>query len=264
VLVYVDREHPELPTDPAKELAGGLFRLYRARRSSTQSGRQALHALAHPSRIRAKGAAMEGVVFFFIWILNFGISIWNAYAVGLAWVETKHAGGWPRFMAWMGAIMSASGFTWCYLIALVFIAHHLKWIGDDQLVLALNIGYILLMPGILFSGLMITLDSWARAYRTRSIADMGIAAWNTYAQIHNTYNAINDYDKAIGAVVDSLSKGGSSSSSDKKDGGGVALLVVIGLVIVALLAGVITTAVIINRVAGNNQLAEVPRPEEKK
>ena len=45
-----------------------------------------------------------------IWLLNFGISIWNAYAVGLAWVETKHSGGWPRVTAWAG-IMSASGFS---------------------------------------------------------------------------------------------------------------------------------------------------------
>src|SRR5262245_31409401 len=27
------------------------------------------------------------------------ISFWNAYAVGLSWVETKHAGGWPRVHA---------------------------------------------------------------------------------------------------------------------------------------------------------------------
>ena len=47
----------------------------------------------------------------FLWILNFGISWWNAYAVGVTWVETKNMGGYQRFMAWMGAIMSASGFT---------------------------------------------------------------------------------------------------------------------------------------------------------
>ena len=35
-----------------------------------------------------------------VWVVNFGISIWNAYAVGKAWVETKYSGGWPRFVAW--------------------------------------------------------------------------------------------------------------------------------------------------------------------
>lgn len=186
-----------------------------------------------------------------VWLLNFGISIWNAYAVGLAWVETKHSGGWPRAMAWAGAVMSASGFSWCYLIILAAAAHGLGWLDLDDVGLALRIGYILLIPGILISGLMITLDSWARAYRTRRISDIGIAAWNTYAQIHNTYHAIRDLDKAFGSVVDSL-----GGSGRKKDG--AALILVFVLVIAALLSGALTTGVIISRVAGNSEL---PTPE---
>jgi hypothetical protein len=200
---------------------------------------------------------MGAALVILVWLLNFGISIWNAYAVGLAWVETKHAGGWPRFMAWMGAIMSASGFSWCYLIILAFAAHGLGWLTLDDVSLMLQVGYILLIPGILFSGMMIMLDSWARAYRTRKITDIGIAAWNTYAQIHNTYHAIRDFDKAFGSVVDSLR----SKGTDRK-GGGAALVVVFVLVILALLSGVITTAVIINRVAGSQQLPEHHEGEE--
>jgi hypothetical protein len=200
---------------------------------------------------------MGAALVILVWLLNFGISIWNAYAVGLAWVETKHAGGWPRFMAWMGAIMSASGFSWCYLIILAFAAHGLGWLTLDDVSLMLQVGYILLIPGILFSGMMIMLDSWARVYRTRKITDIGIAAWNTYAQIHNTYHAIRDFDKAFGSVVDSLR----SKGTDRK-GGGAALVVVFVLVILALLSGVITTAVIINRVAGSQQLPEHHEGEE--
>src|SRR5262245_56527681 len=96
-----------------------------------------------------------------IWLLNFGISIWNAYAVGKSWVEAKAVGGWPRIMCWSGAVMSASGFTWCYLILLGAIGYHFEFIDGEQFGVALNLGYILLIPGILLSGLMITLDSWA-------------------------------------------------------------------------------------------------------
>src|SRR5262245_4228351 len=187
-----------------------------------------------------------------IWLLNFGISIWNAYAVGLAWVETKHNGGWPRIIAWSGAVMSACGFSWCYLIILAAAAHGLGWIDQDQVDLALKNGYILLIPGILSSGLMITLDSWARAYRTRRIRDIGLAAWNTYAQIHNTFHALRDLDKAFASVVDSL--GSRGSSDDKK--GGAALVIVFVIVILALLSGILTTAVIISRVAGNDELPD--------
>lgn len=207
---------------------------------------------------------MGAALVILVWLLNFGISVWNAYAVGLGWVETKHAGGWPRFMAWMGAIMSASGFSWCYLFVLVFAAHGLGWLSLDYVTVALQLGYVLLIPGILFSGMMIMLDSWARAYRTRKIADVGVAAWNTYAQIHNTYHAISDFGEAFSGVVDALTgKGSDDDSSDSKDGGGVAVVLVFVVVIVALLSGVITTALIIRRVAGSYRLPE-RRPEEKR
>ena len=195
---------------------------------------------------------MNMAIVVLVLLLNLGLSAWNAYAVGLAWVETKHAGGWPRFMAWMGAIMSASGFSWCYLLILAFIAHGLDWLNDYYLGVALKAGYVLLIPGILFSGLMITLDSWARAYRSRRILDIGAAAWNTYAQIHNTYHAIKDFDSAFGSVIDAFSGKGSKSANGKD---GTALVLVFVLVLVALLSGVLTTAVIINRVAGNQRLA---------
>jgi hypothetical protein len=186
-------------------------------------------------------------VIILVWVVNFGLSVWNAYAVGKGWVETRHHGGWPRFMAWMGAIMSASGFTWCYLILLGFIGYGLNWLDLDDLGVALNLGYILLIPGILFAGMMIMLDSWARAYRSRRILDFGVAAWNTYAQIHNTYNAINGFGKAFGSVADSF-------SSRKGDRKGAGIIVVIILVAVALLAGVLTTTLIISRVAGTSEL----------
>ena len=59
---------------------------------------------------------MGYVLFALVWVLNFGISVWNAYAVGKVWVEARLAGGWHRFMCWMGAVMSACGFTWCYSV----------------------------------------------------------------------------------------------------------------------------------------------------
>ena len=53
---------------------------------------------------------------FFIWCLNLGISLWNAYATGKVWVEAKHAGGVHRFMAWMGYLMASLGFSWAILV----------------------------------------------------------------------------------------------------------------------------------------------------
>src|SRR5689334_11964333 len=90
--------------------------------------------------------AVAYVLFALVWVLNFGISVWNAYAVGKVWVEARHENGWHRFMCWMGAIMSATGFTWCYLSFLVLTANYFQWITEEQAMVALNLGYILLLP----------------------------------------------------------------------------------------------------------------------
>jgi hypothetical protein len=184
-----------------------------------------------------------------VWVLNLGISTWNAYAVGRSWVETKHHGGWPRFMAWMGAVMAASGFSWCYLLLLAFIAYWADWLSEPQVEAMINLGYILLIPGILFSGMVITLDSWARAYRERTLASFGTAAYNTYAQIHNTFNAVSDLGAAFRSVTGFFGRSGRSRGDDDESG---AVYLVLLLVLLALFGGILTTAAIIHRVAASD------------
>jgi len=194
------------------------------------------------------------VLFALVWVLNFGISVWNAYAVGKVWVEARHENGWHRFMCWMGAVMSACGFTWCYLSFLVLTASYFQWITEQQAMVALNLGYILLIPFLLFAGYAITLDSWVRAYRQGGFMNYGIAAWNTYANIHNTYSAWQN----LGGAFTSLGDFFKGERKGGKDGGAGAIVVVILLVALALLAGVITTAVIIRRVAATDPLPQQP------
>lgn len=196
-----------------------------------------------------------------VWVLNFAISIWNSYVCGKVWVESKVMGGWVRFMVWMGATMAACGFSWCYLIFLALTAYHFEWINQTQLEVSLNLGYIILVPVILFAGTFIWIDSLIQAWRQRDLPSMGIAAWNTFAQIHNTYSAIQGFGPAFSSVFDFFSSGGkdkSSSSDDDKDNS-AAILMVVALVAVALLGGVLTTAAIIKMVAGNQPLP--PRPD---
>jgi hypothetical protein len=193
-----------------------------------------------------------------VWLLNLGISIWNAYAVGKSWVEARAAGGWPRVMCWAGAVMSASGFTWCYLLLVGLVAYHFEWIDQAQLVTAFNLGYILLIPGILLSGLLITLDSWGRAFRRGGFLNYGVAVYNTYAQVHNTYHAITSLGDAFRGVQGYF--GGDSRS--ERDRSGSAWIVVVLLVAVALLAGVLTTAFIIWKVAGTTPLPPQPTRQQ--
>src|SRR6516164_5930950 len=168
---------------------------------------------------------MGNVLFALVWVLNFGISIWNAYAVGKVWVDAAHAGGWRRIMCWAGAVMSACGFTWCYLSFLALFAHHFGWLDDEQVQAALNLGYVLLLPFILFAGYAITLDSWAQAFRRGGFLRYGAAAWNTYASIHNTYSAWRNLGGAFASLGNFF--GGRERGRDRDGGGGVIVVVLL-------------------------------------
>lgn len=208
--------------------------------------------------------AMEVAIVILVWILNFAISWWNARVVGVTWSETKEMGGWPRFMSWMASIMSASGFTWCYLIALLFGAYYAQFAilkpGPEGVVPILTLvhikggfalGYLIIIPGILFSGLMIWVDSVVKAWRRRDLASMGTAAWNTFAQAHNTYNAM----RGMPEVFESIGKLFSGKGSNK----GAPILLVIVLVVLALLGGILTTWSLVNHYAGSRELPEPAR-----
>jgi len=195
------------------------------------------------------------VLFALVWVLNFGISAWNAYAVGKVWVEAKHAGGWHRFMCWMGAVMSASGFSWCYLSFLALTASYFQWITEEQGMVALKLGYVLLLPFILFAGWAITLDSWAQAYRNGGFLRYGAAAWNTYASIYNTYLAWRNLGGAFSSLGNFLKR---NRDRDSERSGPNPVIIVILLVALALFGGILTTTVIIRRVAATDPLPPAP------
>lgn len=190
----------------------------------------------------------------FIWVLNLGISYWNARVVGTVWIETKMMGGFTRFMVWMGAIMAACGFTWCLLIFFVFGGHVLfpEYVTKQMVSVSLSLGYLVIVPAILFSGFMIWIDSIVQAWRRRDLPSMGIAAWNTFAQIHNTYQAIDGIPQAFGEVMNFFGK----AASDSDDAKSATFLIVIGLVVMSLVGGIIITMAIIKKYA-----ATVPLPD---
>src|ERR1700688_2728642 len=75
-------------------------------------------------------------------IVNLGISWWNARVTGLDWIEAKAIGGYVRFMCWMGWLMSAVGFTWCYVLILAVLAHGSGYIDTSQMDAAVSLGYL--------------------------------------------------------------------------------------------------------------------------
>jgi uncharacterized membrane protein (DUF485 family) len=110
--------------------------------------------------------------------------------------------------------------SWCYLIALVIGAYYVQFpflkpdtAGHIHPVITmvhvnggLALGYIVLVPGFLFAGFFIWVDSMIQAYQRRDFASIGTAAWNTFAQIHNTYGAMKGMPEAFKSVGKAFGK----------------------------------------------------------
>jgi hypothetical protein len=175
-----------------------------------------------------------------LFAVNFGISWFNAYSVGRSWADSKAIGGWPRFMVWCGAIMSGCGFTWCYLIIFALIAMATGKLSMNYIQLMLEVGYVAIFIPIMGSGLAIWMDSVTTAWRRRNATSIGVAAWNTFAMAHNTYEAARTMPKVLQDIGKAFSKG---------NGQAKLLLLVVLLVLLALCAGGLTTAAIIRSTA---------------
>jgi hypothetical protein len=127
---------------------------------------------------------------------NFGISWLNCWFVGRTWAESKAIGGWTRLVTYAAAVMGACGFIWCNLLVVGFVCSthvgilpHKYQLTDPYLELLWNIGYAIVIFPILGSGLAIWADSLKQAYKNRDGLSIGVAAYNTFAMAHNTYEA---------------------------------------------------------------------------
>lgn len=191
---------------------------------------------------------------FLVWILNLVISIFNAVGCGKTWTESKYVGGMPHFLNWCGAIMAAVGFTWCYMIPVGFIATMIPIEQDDGTTAMLldeqglqaffDLGYLVIIGPLIGSGLAITVHSWGVFYRRRTFSSGAVAGYNTFAQFHNVYSAVQHVPQVWGRL------GGFFKSSDDKNGQAAVVM----LVIFAALAGILTTWLIISRVAQNTAM----------
>lgn len=178
-----------------------------------------------------------------IWIINFLISWFNAWGCGKTWAETRINGGFPHFMNWCGAIMSASGFTWCYMVIMGFLGatipfeHEINgkmvvepYLSGEMLTAFADLGYIVVIFPILGSGIAILVHSWGVAWRERTIGNIGVAGWNTFAMGSNIYDAVTFLPGAF-----------SRSSSFFKDSENKGKTLIFVLVLVSLVAGILTT-----------------------
>ena len=204
---------------------------------------------------------MEGgipVVLAIVWLVNFGISFWNARVTGQIWVESKQAGGFIRVLAWCGAIMSASGFIWCYAVIEAFVGRAFapEYVTPAVFEGVLSLMYLIIIFPVLGTGLVIWATSLYEAWVRRDMASVGVAAWNTFAQAHNMYSAARGIPEAMRSTRNVFSGKGRDWKIDEGTAKGGAALVVVLLVLAAVVLGIVTTAAIIMKYAGTRPLTD--------
>lgn len=184
----------------------------------------------------------------FLLVLNSGISAFNAWAAGVAWTESKVEGGWVHVMNWCAAIMSACGFTWVYLVVTALIVHATGYLPTVYVQKMLDLGMLCIVIPILGSGLAITIDSWAWAWRRRTFGSGALAAYNTYAQIHNTITVV----RAMPSMLEGAGSLFKDLGDSDDDGKGKLAWLAILLAVLAVIGGCLTTAAIIRATARNH------------
>lgn len=189
-----------------------------------------------------------------VMILNLVISFLNARNVGRIWAESKAVGGWIRLLAWCGAIQSAVGFTFVYAIIVSYIAVSTGYLPASMLGLLSSLIYLMIIVPAIGSGIIITIQSWINFAREKSLMNLGVAGWNTFAQAYNTYNAIQSFGPALDTVQEGL--GGLFDGDGDSDNSTMRVLLLAAII---LLAGVMTTTVIIRRYEASLPVSEAVR-----
>lgn len=189
-----------------------------------------------------------------VMIINLIISFLNARNVGRIWAESKAVGGWIRLLAWCGAIQSAVGFTFVYAIVVSYIAVSTGYLPASMLGVLSSLIYLMIIVPAIGSGIIITIQSWINFAREKSLMNLGVAGWNTFAQAYNTYNAIQSFGPALDTVQEGL--GGLFDGDGDSDNSSLRVILLAAII---LLAGVMTTTVIIRRYEASIPVSEAVR-----
>lgn len=196
---------------------------------------------------------MHGLMTLIVMGVNFGISWWNAKQAGQSWLEAKALGGFVWVVTLCASIQSALGFTTVICYVLASIAKGAGLLSDSAYQAVAALDYLMVVIPLIGTGLIITLASWRIAFREKSLASMGTAAYNTLAMAYDIASAA----KNIPSLIDSLKLLGSSGDGEKDDeDSGIGLKVVM-IVLAALVLGILLTVWIVRTNIRKASLAQI-------
>jgi len=168
---------------------------------------------------------MVDILTIIILVVDFGFSIWNAYASGLniGMLDREGGSSWLRAVAYSGLGLAYSGATYVLIIVVGYVAYAFGYVSADIVDAVLGLDFLLFGLLIIGFGLMVTIQSIIMAARRRSFGSIATAIWNTFAEIWDIASYAEGFREAI-----SLVRGG---GRDEKDETSLILIVIVALFI---------------------------------
>ena len=151
--------------------------------------------------------------------------------------------------------MSAIGFTSAYLFIVLFIGVGVGYISKEAASVASSLGYVMLVVPLLSTSVIITIHSWIQFCREKSLLNVGVAAWNTFATASNVYSAVTSFGGAWNTIKESAGEAVGADGDFDFDSD---LAKAAAIAVVALFGGVLTTMVIMRRYMGT-----LPAPKKE-
>jgi len=159
-----------------------------------------------------------------ILILDFAISLWNAYSSGynVALLNRTGGSGWLRAVSYSGLGLGFAGIAYVLSVVLSAVAYYFGYVSSDVVNAVVAFAFLVFGALIIGFGAMVTIQSIAVAMRQRGIWNILIALWNSFAEIWD----IAVYVESFGDAV-SILKGDRSED----EGVDVILVIMVALLI---------------------------------
>jgi len=118
-------------------------------------------------------------------LLDFAISLWNAYASGLTWtlLRNQRGHGFEKACAVAGLGLAFAGMAYATLIVLSWVALIVGFVGIGDFLFLVSFDFLVFGAMIIGFGLVITAQSIAIAYRRRNFGSIAVATWNVFTEI---------------------------------------------------------------------------------
>jgi len=150
------------------------------------------------------------ILVFLIIIINTLISAYNAYSCGRIWSVCQ---GFMKIAAVAGLIVSVAGFIQTWVLLIGFITEYFGWLKPDALNALFSMTYVLIVLPVIGSGIILTIQSWIAAVRTRNVGSGAGAVWNTGATAYDIYQAMETLPNAFNSVINFFSSEDEDSGS---------------------------------------------------